>query len=88
MPVKTSEKKVSMSRLEARIPTPLYEQMERAAKLRGLSLTAYTAGEDARRVDSGNGNPPNDPRRSDRSRASAHRSARTERKTKRRQTPS
>jgi uncharacterized protein (DUF1778 family) len=42
-----------MSRLEARIPTPVYEQMERAAKLRGLSLTAYviaTAGEDARLV--------------------------------------
>ena len=52
MPIETPEKE-SMSRLEARIPTAVYEQMERAATLRGLSLTAYviaTAGEDARRV--------------------------------------
>lgn len=43
----------SVSRLEARIPTQIYEMMQRAARLRGLSLTAYliaTAGEDARRT--------------------------------------
>src|SRR5712671_5745356 len=43
----------SMSRLEARVPTSLYETMERAAQLRGLTLTAYvtaTMGEDARRI--------------------------------------
>jgi uncharacterized protein (DUF1778 family) len=42
-----------MSRLEARIPTPLYEMMARAARLRGLTLTAYvivTMGEHARRT--------------------------------------
>jgi uncharacterized protein (DUF1778 family) len=41
------------SRLEARIPTPLYQAMERAAQLRGLTLTAYVTaimGEDARRT--------------------------------------
>ena len=41
------------SRLEARIPTSIYEVMERAAALRGLTLTAYvtaTMGEDARRT--------------------------------------
>jgi len=41
------------SRLEARIPTDLYKTMERAAELRGLTLTAYiaaTMGEDARRT--------------------------------------
>ncbi len=41
------------SRLEARIPTTLYDMMERAAKLRGLSLTAYVTAvmaEDARRT--------------------------------------
>jgi len=41
------------SRLEARIPTHLYEAMEQAAELRGLTLTAYVAtimGEDARRT--------------------------------------
>jgi uncharacterized protein (DUF1778 family) len=54
---KTKKKKPSsretMSRLEARIPTPVYEAMERAATLRGLTLTAYvtaTMGEDARRT--------------------------------------
>jgi uncharacterized protein (DUF1778 family) len=31
----------AMSRLEARIPTELYEVMERAAKLRGLTMTSY-----------------------------------------------
>ncbi|MFT4039639.1 MAG: DUF1778 domain-containing protein [Thermomicrobiales bacterium] len=42
-----------MSRLEARIPTQIYELMQRAARLQGLSLTAYiiaTVGEDARRT--------------------------------------
>ncbi|MFK4507066.1 DUF1778 domain-containing protein [Bradyrhizobium daqingense] len=41
------------SRLEARIPTSIYKMMERAATLRGLSITAYvtaTMGEDARRT--------------------------------------
>lgn len=41
------------ARLEARIPVQVYGQMQRAARLRGLSLTGYliaTAGEDARRV--------------------------------------
>jgi uncharacterized protein (DUF1778 family) len=50
--VSTPEKE-AMSRLEARIPTRVYEQMERAAMLRGLSLTAYviaTVGQDARRT--------------------------------------
>jgi uncharacterized protein (DUF1778 family) len=41
------------SRLEARIPTDIYEVMERAATLRGLTMTAYittTMGTDARRT--------------------------------------
>ncbi len=41
------------ARLEARIPVPIYERMQRAARLRGMTLTGYliaTAGEDARRV--------------------------------------
>ncbi len=41
------------ARLEARIPAHIYETMQRAAQLRGMTLTAYlvaTAGEDARRV--------------------------------------
>ena len=41
------------ARLEARIPVQVYDQMLRAARLRGLTLTGYliaTAGEDARRV--------------------------------------
>ena len=41
------------ARLEARIPVHIYDQMQRAAKLRGMTLTAYllaTAGEDARKV--------------------------------------
>jgi uncharacterized protein (DUF1778 family) len=33
--------KEATSRLEARIPTDLYEVMERAATLRGLTMTAY-----------------------------------------------
>jgi uncharacterized protein (DUF1778 family) len=44
---------IEMARLEARIPAQAYEQMQRAAKLRGMTLTGYllaTAGEDARRV--------------------------------------
>ena len=42
-----------MARLEARIPAQVYELMQRAAKLRGMTLTGYliaTAGEDAKRV--------------------------------------
>lgn len=42
-----------LARLEARIPKALYDVMERAARLRGLSLTAYvtaTMSEDARRT--------------------------------------
>lgn len=41
------------ARLEARIPAHIYETMQRAAQLRGMTLTAYliaTAGEDARRT--------------------------------------
>lgn len=43
----------STCRLEARIPAELYEVMERAAALRGLTMTAYvtaTMGHDARRT--------------------------------------
>ena len=43
----------SIARLEARIPVQIYQQMQRAARLRGMTLTGYllaTAGEDARRV--------------------------------------
>lgn len=42
-----------LARLEARIPVPVYDIMQRAAQLRGLTLTGYliaTAGEDARRT--------------------------------------
>jgi uncharacterized protein (DUF1778 family) len=41
------------ARLEARVPVQVYDQMQRAARLRGMTLTGYlisTAGEDARRV--------------------------------------
>ena len=41
------------ARLEARIPAQVYEMMQRAARLRGMTLTGYllaTAGEDARRA--------------------------------------
>lgn len=41
------------ARLEARIPVRIYDRMQRAARLRGMTLTGYliaTAGEDARRV--------------------------------------
>jgi uncharacterized protein (DUF1778 family) len=51
--LKVAPPKDTMSRLEARIPTHLYNAMERAATLRGLTLTAYvtaTMGEDARRI--------------------------------------
>ena len=44
---------MSTARLEARIPAHVYDQMQRAARLRGMTLTAYilaTAGEDARRA--------------------------------------
>lgn len=52
-PERNSPSKEAMSRLEARIPRHLYEIMERAAKLRGLTVTAYIAaviGDDARRI--------------------------------------
>ena len=51
MPRPASE--VETARLEARVPVNVYEQMQRAARLRGLTLTGYliaTAGEDARRT--------------------------------------
>jgi uncharacterized protein (DUF1778 family) len=41
------------ARLEARVPVQVYDHMQRAARLRGMTLTGYliaTAGEDARRV--------------------------------------
>jgi uncharacterized protein (DUF1778 family) len=41
------------ARLEARIPLSVYTIMQRAAQLRGMTLTSYlmaTAGEDARRL--------------------------------------
>jgi uncharacterized protein (DUF1778 family) len=41
------------ARLEARIPVHVYDQMQRVARLRGLTLLGYliaTAGEDARRA--------------------------------------
>lgn len=41
------------ARLEARIPVQVYDRMQHAARLRGMTLTGYliaTAGEDARRV--------------------------------------
>lgn len=51
MPRPASEERTA--RLEARIPAAVYEQMQRAARLRGMTLTGYllaTAGEDARRA--------------------------------------
>lgn len=51
MPKPTAE--TETARLEARIPVQIYDQMQRAARLRGMTLTGYliaTAGEDARRV--------------------------------------
>ena len=44
---------IATARLEARIPVHVYEQMQRAASLRGMTMTAYliaTVGEDARRT--------------------------------------
>ncbi len=44
---------IETARLEARVPVHVYEQIQRAAKLRGMTLTDYliaTAGEDARRA--------------------------------------
>ena len=41
------------ARLEARIPVHVYDMMQHAARLRGMTLTSYliaTAGEDAKRV--------------------------------------
>lgn len=48
-----SRAETDTARLEARIPIKIYDQMQRAARLRGMTLTSYliaTAGEDARRV--------------------------------------
>jgi uncharacterized protein (DUF1778 family) len=48
-----SPTRAETARLEARIPIQVYDQMQRAARLRGMTLTGYliaTAGEDARRV--------------------------------------
>ncbi|MGO4831229.1 DUF1778 domain-containing protein [Rhizobiaceae sp. 2RAB30] len=48
-----SKSESDTARLEARIPIHVYDQMQRAARLRGMTLTAYliaTAGEEARRV--------------------------------------
>ena len=47
------QSKAATARLEARIPAQVYDQMQRAARLRGVTLTGYllaTAGEDARRI--------------------------------------
>lgn len=44
---------IETARLEARVPVAVYEQMQRAARLRGMTLTGFllaTAGEDARRT--------------------------------------
>jgi len=44
---------IETARLEARVPVNVYEQMQRAARLRGMTLTGFilaTAGEDARRT--------------------------------------
>ena len=51
--LKVAPHKEATSRLEARIPTDLYQAMERAAQLRGLTMTAYVTaimGHDARRT--------------------------------------
>ena len=48
-----SQIEAETARLEARVPVQVYDQMQRAARLRGMTLTGYlisTAGEDARRV--------------------------------------
>lgn len=42
-----------MARIEARVPAHVYDTMQRAARLLGMTLTGYllaTAGEDAKRV--------------------------------------
>jgi uncharacterized protein (DUF1778 family) len=52
-PMPKPQVEAETARLEARIPVQVYDQMQRAARLRGLTLTGYliaTAGEDARRV--------------------------------------
>jgi uncharacterized protein (DUF1778 family) len=43
----------TMARIEARVPTHVYDTMQRAARLLGMTLTGYllaTAGENAKRV--------------------------------------
>jgi len=52
-PVSKADSETETARLEARIPVHVYDQMKRAARLRGMTLTGYliaTAGEDARRT--------------------------------------
>jgi uncharacterized protein (DUF1778 family) len=51
--MRKAEAETETARLEARIPVHIYDQMQRAARLRGMTLTGYliaTAGEDARQV--------------------------------------
>jgi len=51
--VPRQQAEVETARLEARVPVQVYDQLQRAARLRGMTLTGYiiaTAGEDARRV--------------------------------------
>ncbi len=53
MPKRQLETETETARLEARVPVQIYDQMQRAARLRGMTLTGYliaTAGEDAKRV--------------------------------------
>lgn len=48
-----SPTEIATARLEARIPVPIYDQMRRAADLRGMTLTGYlisTVGKDSQRV--------------------------------------
>lgn len=48
-----SQEPIETARLEARIPVQVYKQVQRAARLRGMTPTVYliaTVGEDARRV--------------------------------------
>jgi len=48
-----SQSTEATARLEARIPVSVYTTLQRAAQLRGMTLTSYllaTAGEDARKL--------------------------------------
>jgi uncharacterized protein (DUF1778 family) len=54
--VSQSNAQAPVARLAARIPARIYDQMQRAASLRGMIMTRYliaTAGADARRVVAG-----------------------------------